>query len=301
MLTPLKLRDSIFGFICLTGRKSGRPYEYSDFQLLEMLARQVADNVNYLKLWQEYKDKQIIETELALTARMQREILPRVSPVKKGFDIAARSIPAKLVGGDFYDFIPTGRGKYLLIMADVSGKGLSACVFMAISRSILRAQLEHVKDPAQILESANRRIFEDSIYGMFVTCFCCVLDVKKREITYSNAGHLEQFLFRKGSPDRVSLHTLGKPLGVLKSSAYVSKTIGYSEGDLLFLFTDGLTETMNKNYEEYGEERLVAALKKAQNSPNCDVLSDMILEENKLFQGGTELFDDITLMAIRFK
>jgi len=301
MVAPLKLRSSIFGFICATSRKGESPYCYSDFHLLEMLAQQIADNFNYFKLWDEYKEKQKIETELAFTAQMQKEILPKVFPDPDSFDIAARALPARLVGGDFYDFIPLEDGKYLVIIADVSGKGMTACMFMAISRSILRAQLEHVKDPAQILESANRRIFEDSIYGMFVTCFCCVLDVKKREITYSNAGHLEQFLFRKGNHDRVNLHTVGKPLGVVKNSAYTAKTIGYSEGDLLFLFTDGLTETMNKNYEEYGADRLIAALKKAQNSPNCDALSDMVLEENKRFQGGTELFDDITLMAIRFK
>jgi serine phosphatase RsbU (regulator of sigma subunit) len=301
MMSPLKLRNSIFGFICVTGRKSGRPYEYSDFQLLEMLAQQVADNVNYLKLWHEYKDKQIIETELALTARIQREILPRVFPVKTGFDIAARSIPARLVGGDFFDFIPTGRGKYLLIMADVSGKGLSACVFMAISRSILRAQLDHVNDPALILELANRRIFEESISGMFVTCFCCIVNTAKRTLTFSNAGHLAQYLLRKEKDDMEQLHTQGRPLGVMSDSSYSSRTIGFGGGDILFLFTDGLTETLNNCFEEYGEERLISVLKRSRNCPSCSSIAEKVIEDHSRFKGSAEMFDDITLMAVRFE
>lgn len=300
MLMPLRLRESIFGFICVTGRKNGRPYEYSDFQLLEMLARQVAENVNYLKLWREYKDKQIIETELALTARMQREILPRVFPVKKGFDIAALSIPARLVGGDFYDFIPIGRGKYLVIMADVSGKGLSACVFMAISRSILRAQLDHVNDPALILELANRRIFEESISGMFVTCFCCIVNPSKKTLTFSNAGHLAQYLLKKEKDDMEKLHIQGRPLGVMRDSSYSSRTIDLGSGDILFLFTDGLTETLNNRFEEYGEERLINSLKRARNCHSCSTIAEKVIEDHSRFKGSAEIFDDITLMAVRF-
>ena len=300
MAVPLKSGDSVFACLCVTERKKKIPYRHEDMVLFEMLAQQISENYRHFKLWEEHKENQRTETELAFTAHMQQEILPKNFPVTEELDIAARSIPAKFVGGDFYDFIPMKKGKYLLIIADVSGKGLTAGMFMAISRSVLRAHSDHMNSPAKLLQWANRRIFADSISGMFVTCFCCLLDTGKKEITFANAGHPPQLIFRSDKKEIESLHAHGRPLGVLEKAEFENRKITYGKGDILLLFTDGITETINKLYEEFGEHRLQASLNRNCHCGKSDELNGRILEDVARFQGEMEQFDDITMMSVRF-
>ena len=296
---PMKLRNQIVAFLCVTERSRKQPYGYEDLRLLEMLAQQVVENYNHFKLSEEFKKKQIMEAELSITARIQQDLLPQKFISEDHLDISAKSIPAKLVAGDFYDYIVMGEGKYGIIMADVSGKGMPAGFFMAVSRSIIRSRFLDDRSPAKILEAANRHLFEDSKNCMFVTCFCCVIDTRAKEIIYASAGHMGQYLL-KGKTSRVNLlHTPGKPLGVIGDSAYKELRTKYASGDILMLFTDGITDAVNTNSEPYGEEPLKTILLKA-GSVNSTNLLNRIIDNVTHFQGKGEPVDDMTLLLARF-
>jgi sigma-B regulation protein RsbU (phosphoserine phosphatase) len=295
---PLKLKNTLFAFLCVTERTRKQPYQQSDLHFLEMLAQQISENYNHSKLSEEYKTKQMMEMELSITARMQQDILPKHFSTDGKLDIAARNIPARLVGGDFYDFIPLGPEKFAIIMADVSGKGLPAGLFMAISHSILRVYLSESRSPAELLMLANKHIFDGSKRGMFVTVFSCMVDTARKKIVYSNAGHFEQYFIKHIDDQIRPVHTSGRPLGIFKEEEYYENTLYYDEGDLLFLYTDGVTEAMNTRLEHYGENRLKANLKKLKNG-SCTNILDGVLHDIALFQGKAEQFDDMTLMAVR--
>lgn len=296
---PLKVKNQVVGFICITERERRQPFEYPDLRTLEMMAQQMVENYNHFRLSEEYKKKQLIETELSIAARLQHDILPREFPCEDRFDIAAINIPSKTVGGDFYDFIPLEGEKYGLVIADVSGKGITAGLFMALSRSFIRANFTSDRTPAGMLEIVNRQICRDSKAGMFVTCFCCVIDARKKSLTFSNAGHLKQYLVDKKTGAIKTLTTRGRPLGVFDDSRYEDAAVKYRTGELLLLFTDGITEATDKRLKQYGERRLRRSLSGAGTQP-CRGVLEKVLADISVFQGEAEQADDITAMAVRF-
>jgi len=296
---PMKMRNQIVAFLCVTERSRKTPYGYDDLRLLEMLAQQVVENYNHFRLTEEFKKKERMEAELSITARIQQDILPGKFPSGGHMDIAARNIPARLVAGDFYDYVDMGGGRYGVVMADVSGKGMPAGFLMAVARSIIRSRFLEDGSPAKILETANRYLSEDAVNCMFVTCFCCVIDTSAGEIAYASAGHLSQYLLR-GKTSRVSLlHTPGKPLGVLADTAYREAGAKYAAGDILLLFTDGITDAMNGESETYGEKPLKTILTKAGGMGSAELVDGVIRDVTR-FRGRAEIADDMTLLAARF-
>lgn len=296
---PLFRRDEVIGFVSATERYRRLPYTQHDLYLLEMLAQQISENHNYLVMMEDLKNKEKIETELEIAARMQKDILPNEFPSNGEFDIAACSVPAKKVGGDFYDYIPMGNGRYGIIMSDVSGKGIPAGLFMAISRSVIRVNFLNMEGPSAVLKNANEHIYYDSKTGMFVTSFCCIVDTEANEITYSNAGHFEQYLFRQKSKKIVPLYAKGKPLGVMPNETFIDKSIKYAKGDILLLYTDGITEAMNDRIEQFGEDRLQSLLEEVESHQRSSQIIETILANVREFAGDVEQFDDVTIMCIR--
>lgn len=297
---PLKNRDKIVGFVCATEKRGKTEYRASDASLLEMLAQQLYENYDHMLLMEQSREKEKIEAELSITAKMQQQILPVNFSNEHNLDISAVSRPAREVGGDFYDFIPLGNGKYVLLIADVSGKGMPAGLFMAISRSVIRVCFNESYSPAKVFEIANRHVYEDSKTGMFVTSFCCVVDTKKKKITYSNAGHFEQFFIRdENTKILTGLQSGNRPLGVIRDEKFNEKTISYKSSDALFMYTDGITEAINSREEQYGDDRLKTILEEKRNMSAADMIKQVI-DHVALFTGDTEQFDDMTMMAVRF-
>ena len=296
---PLTLKNTIVAFLCVTERNRKQSYQAVDLLLLEMLAQQISENYNHYILSEAFRNKQTMEAELSVTAWIQQDILPKSFPSDGLLDIAAKNIPAKFVGGDFFDYFPLGGGKFGLVIADVSGKGTPAGLFMAISRSIIRVHFTDQATPARVLTLANDYLYKDSRRGMFVTTFCCLIDTAAKEILYANAGHFEQYLYSQEDRQITPLHTRGKPLGILPDAVYIDKKTSYSPGDILLLYTDGVTEAHNNRFEEYGEIRLKNNIRRFE-AESSEHLLKYILADLALFQGDTEQFDDITLMAVRF-
>ncbi|WP_300755481.1 SpoIIE family protein phosphatase [uncultured Brachyspira sp.] len=301
MVAPIVAKDEIIGFLSATERNINKAFNLSNLSLLEMLAQQIGENYMHVLLSEESKIKESLTEEINFTEQLQKSVLPKEFPNDGLFDIAAVSIPSKNVGGDFYDYIKISDTKYALVIADVSGKGLGAGFFMTMTRSILRVYFSEMDDPAKILEAANKHIYKDSNNGMFVTCFLVVIDTENKTITYSNAGHLTQYLLKKydiSTLDSIlEMHTHGKPLGFIEDASYQNKQLSYSNGDTIILYTDGITETFNKAEEEYGEERLKNILKN--DYDDAKELVDDIVNETISFRGKTPQFDDITLLVAR--
>ncbi|TXJ34398.1 GAF domain-containing SpoIIE family protein phosphatase [Brachyspira aalborgi] len=294
--------DDIIGFLCATERSVNKAFNLSNLMLLEMLAQQISENYMHVFLSEESKIKQSLTEEINYTEEIQKSMLPTEFPNKKLFDVAAVSIPSKTVGGDFYDYIKLKDGKYALIIADVSGKGLKAGFFMVMTRSVLRVYSSQIDNPAKILEQTNKHIFYDSKKGMFVTCFLAIVDTKNKSITYSNAGHIPQYFIKKSAMNKAEylteMYIPGKPLGFVENASYKNKKISYSKADKIIMFTDGVTETFNKDNEEFGESKLKDILKNEYDSSK-ELLND-IVEETVYFRADAPQFDDITLLIAKF-
>jgi PAS domain S-box-containing protein len=241
--------------------------------------------------------------ELQIAADIQRSFMPEVIPQITGFDIAARTVMAKEVGGDFFDVIPfeimaLDAGTLGLLIADVSGKGVPAALFMALSRIVVRVNAQWHRDPAQAIADANNIITQDSKSGMFVTLFFGTLREKDRTLTYVNAGHNPPMVFRSRDETIEELLLTGIVLGAAENQEYTSRTIPIGPDDLVVMYTDGVTESINSREELFGEDRLRAIIRDNARLPAREIL-DRILSAVQEFAGDMPQFDDITLLVIK--
>ena len=243
-------------------------------------------------------------TELAIAAEIQQSFLPKTIPKVEGFDVAGKSVMAKEVGGDFFDVIPfevvaLDNKKMGILIADVSGKGVPAALFMALSRIIIRVNATwHRDEPAQAIHDANNLIAADATSGMFVTLFYGILDHDKKTITYVNAGHNPPVLYRAADRSLTGFEGTGIALGAEENVSYQSRVFPLSSGDVLVLYTDGITEANNETGEMYGEDRLRDLIRLSPDLTAGGIL-DRILADVKSFCGNAPQFDDITLMVIK--
>lgn len=237
-------------------------------------------------------EKERLESELALARRIQENNLLKDLPQPAGWKIAATWLPARSVSGDFYDLIHSSQEELIIIIADVSGKGMPAALVVAATRSILRTLSTQVHAPGQLLAGANDVLFEEIPANMFVTCFFGVLNLHTGHLHYANAGHCLPFKLSNGVP--VELRARGMPLGLLPGSTYEEKETRFEPGEQIFLYSDGLLEAHNLQGEMFGIPRIVANLK----SPNTAEVLARLLNSLAIFTGQGEQEDDVTCMLI---
>lgn len=243
-------------------------------------------------------EKERIQKELEIAKGIQQSFLPDSAPVLPGIDLGGANFPAAEVGGDFYDFIPLGAGRWGLVIADVSGKGVPAALFMALSRTLIRASTSRFPDPAGSIREANRHIFSDARTCMFVTLFYAILDTRERTLTYVNAGHNPPLLFGNDTPGITMLKAEGIALGVLDEIELESVTVTLRSGNIVVLYTDGVTEATNEKNEEFGVDRLTRIIGVSRNLPARGII-DTVVREITTFAGSQPQFDDITLMVLK--
>jgi len=236
--------------------------------------------------------------ELEIAHQIQESFLPHTIPLIENYQLAATSIPAQEVGGDFYDFIPISSEQTGLTIGDVSGKGIPAALFMAFSRTLLRAKACRNPGVGRMIESVNNFINEEPHSDMFVTLFYSVLNHKQNKLNFVNAGHNPPLLLRRESDEIIRLSTGGVVLGAMKGLKMAEKTVDLEEGDLLVLYTDGVTEAVNKQEEQFGEGRLIKLIEKNHELSPED-LKNKIIDQVYDFASGTKQADDITLMILR--
>ncbi len=244
------------------------------------------------------------DAELEIAAEIQKGFFPEVIPQIEGFQITGRSIPAKEVGGDFFDVmpfevIPFGSSKISIMIADASGKGVPAALFMALSRIVVRISAQWYKDPHKAIAFANRVVSKDSKTGMFVTLFYGVLNNVSKSMVYVNAGHNPPIIYHKDSASIVELELTGVALGAIDDIDFEQREVNLSSGDILVLYTDGITEAINSADEMFGTTRLISLIKEGTETISVSDLADKIINAVNVFSGKMPQFDDITLLIVK--
>jgi serine phosphatase RsbU (regulator of sigma subunit) len=296
---PIQMRDKVIGVLNLTDREDMENFKKEDLLTFTTISTQIGKNYENLIYYNEFLEKQKIEKELEVTRDIQQHILPKKFPKIENISISAVNIPAKEVGGDFYDYIKINESVHCFLVADVSGKSLPAGMFMALSRNITRVEAYNLVSPAKVLEESNKYVYNDSQSGMFVTMFYMALYTPQHKILFGSAGHNEQLFYNSKEDNFYYLKVKGIPLGIAPDSKYMEGEIEYHPNDILVLYTDGVTEAMNKIGEEFGLKRLEDIIKKS-SSLTADEILENVLKEIKDFTAGIPQFDDITLLIIKF-
>lgn len=277
-----------------------KPIDMEDLEATIEKARQQIDFVR--KSQAEHNELTDIHTDLEAAKSIQMAIVPHSFPpfpkLTDRIDLFAKMQAAKDVGGDFYDFFSIDEEHIGFIMADVSGKGVPAAIFMAVSRTVLRTIGASSTTVSDVVEASNNMIASDSVNNMFVTVFYGTMNVTTGEITYVNAGHNPPFILHANGTLSIVERTGGMALGIMEGLSFASKTITLEKGDTLICYTDGVTEAFNVDYEEFGEERLknlLPALKASTAEGICTKIHAAVQD----FANGAQQSDDITLMALK--
>ncbi len=246
--------------------------------------------------------KERIESELNIARQIQMNILPRIFPAfpdRPEFDIFAVIEPAREVGGDFYDFFPIDRTHLCFVMADVSGKGIPASLFMAVTKTLIKAVAGEETRPEVFLAKVNDELAEGNEASMFVTVFCGVLNTETGEVVYANGGHNPPLVIRRGGSVTYLDGIAGLVLGAFEGVTYTAERLTLGPGDSLFLYTDGVTEAMDRDLAPFSDERLQQEIEGLKEKPIREMTRG-ILERVKLFSEGVPQSDDITMMVVQY-
>jgi serine phosphatase RsbU (regulator of sigma subunit) len=305
LAAPLQVKEQAFGVISLINKPGG--FRAKDLDLLTAIAATASIAVENARLYQAAVDEGRIEQELKMALDVQTGLLPDQIPQPPGWDLAAHWQPAHQVSGDFYDFIElTSAGHKLfnreghlgMLIADVTDKGMPAALFMAFTRSIIRASLYQADSPAQGITQANHLTCQESKRGLFVTLFYSQLSPGSGEITYVNAGHNPPLLYHAATGSLKRLQSTGIPLGIDQSFTYQQNRFSMEAGDILIAYTDGVTEAANTENEEFGVARLEQIILANKDGAADDIATAVERAVNDFNPAGKQ-FDDITIMVIK--
>ncbi len=267
----------------------------ADLQLLSAAGALVSSALERARLYDVVRaGRARLEVELAMAREVQASLLPHPLPEIPGYGLAAEWRAARETAGDFYDvFHLRETGRWVIVIGDVSDKGAPAALYMAMTRSLLRSRAESASGPAALLGEVNRSLIAQSSSGMFVSLFCGMLDPATGALAYANAGHNPPLLHR-GDGSLAELAPTGPLIGVFDEPELAEKEIGLAPGDILVAYTDGLTEAVGADGEEYGLPRLMAAAGPAE----ARVMLDHLVADLAAFTGNTPQLDDITLLVL---
>jgi serine phosphatase RsbU (regulator of sigma subunit)/DNA-binding NarL/FixJ family response regulator len=300
LLAPIPGNDGgdPLGGICIV-QHHGAELLASASSLIQSLAAQIASVYHSAHARAQTQDQRRIAQELMLAGRIQASLLPTSPPVIPGWEIAAALEPARETSGDFYDFIALPGGRWGIVAADVADKGVGAALFMALSRTLLRTYAgEYAARADRVLAAVNDRILSEARAGLFVTMFYGIVDPADGTLTYANAGHPPACILDvgRGAAPRM-LGKTGMALGVLETERWGKKTVALAPGDVLLLYTDGVTDAQDPRGAMFGMERLLRAAD-AQLGHRADEMRDGILAGIDRFADGAPQLDDITLVVL---
>ncbi|MDP9267495.1 MAG: SpoIIE family protein phosphatase [Acidobacteriota bacterium] len=293
IVIPLRARGEMIGAF-VAGHPELDGFSGWHRQLLEGLADQIAIAVdNASRFRHEQSVNEAILREAAEARVVQEALLPKASPFAPGFSVQGCSLPAGAVGGDWYDYIPLSEGKWGIVLADVSGKGMAAALLMSATRAALRSMADTCFGPGGVLQKLNRQLVSDIPAGRFITMIFGIFDPAARKLTFANAGHpWPVFASANGSGTQALPTERGLPLGI-NESFYSEVDVELTPGSRLLFYSDGISEAENPAGDEYGQERIFAQLDRE------DVCADTLLEDIKRFAGGRAQHDDATVILIR--
>jgi phosphoserine phosphatase RsbU/P len=298
LCAPLVVRDHTTGVIYVDSRLQAGIFTSADLELLTAIASSAAIAIENARLYQSAVEKGRLERELQMARELQAGLLPHEVPVLAGWEFASHWQPAREVAGDFFDFVRVGANRVGALVADVADKGMAAALFMALSRSILRASLSSAGSPAEGVAAANRLICEDATGGMFVTLFYAEVD-PAGTLTYVNAGHNPAVLVH-ASGGCSELQPTGPLMGFSETSPYAQAQVQLADGDFVLLYTDGVTDAVSglDAGDSYGEDRLRTLLEAQRGASAAGVLAELTAALTG-FIGPTAPYDDVTVVGIK--
>lgn len=295
---PIRLKNRTIGLLNAADKQSGLSFNSFDLKVLQVVAGQLGDAYGRILSRRKENDLINLRRDMQTAALIQINSLPQIPARIAGLEVATRYEASRDVGGDFYDLIYHSEDRISLVMADVAGKGVPAALFMEYSKTLLAGQISRNLDPVTTLTRTNNDIYARAAMSIFVTVALIQLERELHRMRLSCAGHNLQVLYRRSRKEVERIATKGPPLGVFENFEYFEGIVGYDPGDFLVLYTDGITEANNKNYDEFGEERLFEIILKNDGASPGDLIDDVFAEMRR-FRGPMEPSDDATMMVIR--
>lgn len=294
---PIRTSEEVIGIVVCGARATGLPYSAADLEFGAGLIAQAA--VAFENAWrlQEILVQKKLEQELAIAASIQESLFPSVLPELAVSDLAARNRQARQVGGDYYDVLPMDSGKHLLCVADISGKGLPAALLMANIQATLRAIIGAHPSLADLATRVNSLLHASTPSNRFATAFFLAYDPASGTATFVNGGHNDGIVLRNDGSVEL-LTTTGLPLGLFARAAYEEGRVELAPGDLLMIYSDGVTEAEDGNDGEFGMERVIDVLK-SYREQSASVIVDEMVGRIDAFVGTAPQHDDITLMVLK--
>ncbi|MGA2588496.1 MAG: SpoIIE family protein phosphatase [Bryobacteraceae bacterium] len=301
LLLPLTGRDDLIGVMALGPKRSEVPYSKADLQLLQSVASQTGlalENSRLISsLAEEAARRERFNREIEIAREVQERLFPQCYPSISGLDCAGHCRPAQGVGGDYYDFIALPEGRLGVAVGDVSGKGISAALLMASLRASLRGQtLGGPADLAALMRNVNSLLYESSAANRYATFFYAQYDPRNRTLDFVNAGHNPPVVLRGG--EILRLEADGPVVGLLPLAQYGQSSMVLAPGDILLAYTDGISEAMTRDDDEWGEDRMIAAACNCRDLPAAEMIAQLISAADA-FTAGAPQHDDMTLVLMK--
>ena len=302
MVTPLLYGKQNMGVLALGNGPSSPSFTPSDFVVFKSIAEQSAFALYNAIIYSEANEKKRLDHDLEIARDIQRILLPSEAPVIPGFEISGINIPARHVSGDYFDYLTVDNERLGVAIADVSGKGVPASIIMAICRSVLRSQAAGNPSPADVLQKVNRQLYPDIKEDMFISMAYVILDHVRGTVTLSRAGHDAPIFFDHATGTATPIKPPGMVVGIDSGSVFDRITgdfaLSLKRDDCLLLYTDGVTEALDANGDEFGPDRMIGSVRASAPEGAPAVISRLI-DELRSFVGAQPQNDDITLIAIR--
>lgn len=295
---PVQHEGKTIGVLNAADKKNGMPFDDFELKVLSTVASQLASAYSRMLSRKREMQMQIYRKDMEVAAQIQQNSLPVIPGKIAGLELAARYHACRDVGGDFYDFHYHSDNLMSFVIADVSGKGVPAALFMEYSKTLLSANIPIHMHPVRTLEVVNRELANNSRMGLFVTVMLVQLERDLNRFRIASAGHNNQILVRAKTGEVEMLSAGGPPLGAFEEAVYKEKIVDYEPGDTLILYTDGITEAHKEDFHMFGEDRLFD-LVKGKNAQSAEELTDLIFNEVERFAQGAEASDDATLMVVK--
>jgi sigma-B regulation protein RsbU (phosphoserine phosphatase) len=302
MAAALRYGKQDMGVLALANGPMGVPFSQADFVVFKSIAEQSAFALYNAIIYSMANETKRLDHDLEIARDIQRILLPSEAPAINGFQISGINVPARQVSGDYFDYIDVDKDRLGVAIADVSGKGVPASLIMAICRSVLRAEAARNPSPADVLRKVNRQLYPDIKEDMFISMAYLILDHHHEGVTLARAGHDAPLWYRRESQTVTPVKSPGMVVGIDSGSVFdrltVDLAVPLERNDCLLLYTDGVTETLNSEEDEFGVDRMMQSVR-ASASDGAQAIVKRIIEDVREFTGSVPQNDDITLIAIR--
>lgn len=304
LLVPMRFHNATIGVLAVVNRVDGEPFTETDRQLLESMADQASVTIYYMQQSAALDEKRQMDRDLSIAREIQTALIPQHIPLIPGANTAAFYEPARGIGGDYYDFIAIDDSHVGIVVADVSGKGISGAIVMAICRSIVRTHATGNHSPAAVLRAVNAAMATDLSEGIFITALYAVLDTSAMELTVARAGHLPPMICRGDRDGYSILESEGVAIGIAPPDIFESnldeRKLKLKAGDTVIMYTDGITEAQDRNGNEWTADSLAATVQSVlRQEGHASHVARSVKERLLDFVGNTPQYDDMTLVVLQ--